>query len=459
MPLLDFPPDMYRLRPNEAPYYGTFPDLKKCVQWFVSLLPKDEWSARRDTVAKRFYQCLVGEFDDETGRGRYFDDRDMFGWYLFLGEAFTDHPWNYELMFGCRVIPILGAIGRNLDVLQGVQGFVERARSITSTERSQPNSGLFEILVAAAYARAGWRVRFKPVEKGIARTYDLDAKKGRRRIAIECKRMEGGEYHEQERNRMRELWKVPSIGLVKGEERSTYLEVRFKIELMDVPDNYLLHRVYDFLNSKMPSLLWNDDVASGVIGDLDLTPIQDYLKESYLLHPSPTFNNLITGSYRRYDSLIEASRIRHAVNPHFIEELDLAVMARWSSDSEAAIEKKARDIQAKLVEANRQLPHDIPGVVHIGFEALAGDDVEQRRYEKIIDRARRFARGNSRLEFIYCHYFAPESTSEEPWAIDETFQWIGIRKNNRPLEKAMLLLPDGDSPSRLGVHWDGKGVA
>jgi hypothetical protein len=228
---------------------------------------------------------------------------------------------------------------------------------------------------------------------------------------------------------------------------------------MDVPDNYLLHRVYDFLNSKMPSLLWNDDVASGVIGDLDLTPIQDYLKESYLLHPSPTFNNLITGSYRRYDSLIEASRIRHAVNPHFIEELDLAVMARWSSHSEAAIEKKARDIQAKLVEANRQLPHDIPGVVHIGFEALAGDDVEQRRYEKIIDRARRFARGNSRLEFIYCHYFAPESTSEEPWAIDETFQWIGIRKNNRPLEKAMLLLPDGDSPSRLGVHWDGKGVA
>jgi|SRR5580704_1173601 hypothetical protein len=95
MPLLDFPPDMYRLRPNEAPYYGTFPDLKKCVQWFVSLLPKDEWPARRDTVAKRFYQCLVGEFDDETGRGRYFDDRDMFGWYLFLGEAFTDHPWNY----------------------------------------------------------------------------------------------------------------------------------------------------------------------------------------------------------------------------------------------------------------------------------------------------------------------------------------------------------------------------
>ena len=123
----------------------------------------------------------------------------MFGWYLFLGESFTDHPWNYEVFFGCRVIPILGAIGRNLDVLQTVEGFVERARSVATTERSQPNAGLFEILVAAAYARAGWKVRFKPVQRGIAKTYDLDAEKGRRRLAIECKRMEGGEYHEAER--------------------------------------------------------------------------------------------------------------------------------------------------------------------------------------------------------------------------------------------------------------------
>jgi hypothetical protein len=55
MPLLDFPPDVYLLRPGEAPIYGCFPELKKCVQWFISQLPSGEWRMRRDAVAKRFY--------------------------------------------------------------------------------------------------------------------------------------------------------------------------------------------------------------------------------------------------------------------------------------------------------------------------------------------------------------------------------------------------------------------
>lgn len=128
MPLLDFPPDMYLLRPSEPPIYGTFLELKTGVQWFISQLPEGEWPIRRDAVAKRFYHSLSGEYPDPTGKGRYFDERDMFGWYLFLGEAFTDHPWNYEVFFGCHVIPILGAIGRNLEVLRQVEGFTDRAR-------------------------------------------------------------------------------------------------------------------------------------------------------------------------------------------------------------------------------------------------------------------------------------------------------------------------------------------
>lgn len=455
MPLLDFPPDMYLLRPGEVPFYGDFPELKRAVQWFISLLPQGEWPVRRDAVAKHFYRSLIGECRDPTGKGRFFNDRDMSGWYLFLGEAFTDHPWNYEVMFGCHVIPILGAIGRNLELLQEVEGLVDRARAVVTIEKSQPNAGLFEILVAAAYARAGWRVRFKPVQKGMARTYDLDAEKSNRRYAIECKRMEGGEYVEAERARMRELWRGPCIGLAETDQRSTYLDVRFKIELKDVPDNYLLHRAKQFTKSGLPSLLWNDGIASGVIGDLDLTQIRESLKTGYLLHPGPVFHKLLTGSYRRYDSMIEAARMKRATNPHFVDDLDLAVIARWSSLSEAAIDKKARDIQAKLAEANKQLPPDIPGVIHIGFEALSGDLVEQRRYEKIIDRARHFDRGSSQLEFIYCHYFAPETSPDETWAMDETVQWIGVRETDHPLPSGMLMTPEREGRRRVGVHWDG----
>jgi hypothetical protein len=254
---------------------------------------------------------------------------------------------------------------------------------------------------------------------------------------------------------MRELWRIPCIGLAETEQRSTYLDVRFKIELKDVPDFYLLHRTKEFVKSEAPSLLWDDDISSGVIGDLDLTPIQESLKTGYLLHPGPVFQKLLTGSYRRYDSMIEAVRVTRATNPHFVDDLDLAIIARWLSLSETAIDKKARDIQAKLVEANKQLPTDIPGVIHIGFEALSGDAVEQRRYEKIIDRVQNFDRAGSRLEFTYCHYFAPEASPEETWAIDETVQWWGVREIDRPLPSGMLLLPEKDGPRRSGVHWDG----
>jgi hypothetical protein len=148
------------------------------------------------------------------------------------------------------------------------------------------------------------------------------------------------------------------------------------------------------------------------------------------------------------ESMLSMMRLKPASNPHFIESLNSAVVCRWVSLSEDAVEKKARDIMKRLSDANDQLPSDVSGVVHIGFEALGADAIEQRRYEKIIDTARRFDRGASGLEVIYCNYFAPDPAPEEVWAIDETVQWIG---RGRPLEDGRLL-PSG-SAGRSGVHW------
>ncbi len=77
-------------------------------------------------------------------------------------------------MFGSRVVPILTAIGRSLNLLQSVSGVDERVRRIVGPERSQPNGGLFELLVAAAYRRAGATVAFRPERPGTAKTYDMD---------------------------------------------------------------------------------------------------------------------------------------------------------------------------------------------------------------------------------------------------------------------------------------------
>ena len=271
MSRLNFPADLFHLRPGEKPLYGESPDCKRAVNYFKSLITEAEWTTRRAAVAKQFYQGLIGEDADPSGKGKYFDDRDLFGWYLFLAEFFTDHPWNYEIIYGCRVIPIFIAIGSNLDLLLKIDGFSERAARAIGSGKSQPNGTLFEILVAAAYARAGAKVAFKPEAAGQSKSYDLDVDLNGKNWAVECKRLEGGEYHEGERQRMRDLWKRPCFALVHAKS-DAIMEVSFKIELKDVAENYLFEKVGKFIGRALSAHIWNDRVAEGSICHLNLWP-------------------------------------------------------------------------------------------------------------------------------------------------------------------------------------------
>ncbi|MCW5679683.1 MAG: transposase [Xanthobacteraceae bacterium] len=453
MPLVkDFPPDLYHLRPGEKPLYGDFPDLKTGVEWFKSLMSEEEWKARRDAQGKRFYQALTGELQDPSGVGRFFENNDRMGWYLFLGESFTDHPWNYEVNFGCRVLPVFAAIGRNLDLLKKIDGFRERCIKVLKSEKAQPNGILFELVVAARYARAGGTVSFRNEKAGLAKSYDLDVDLDGKRWTVECKRIELGEYADKERTRMRELWVPASMQLAMA-DRNALANITLDIELQDVPDDYLISKAQRFLSAKKASITWSDEIGSGIISDLDLRPIQEAMENSHWLFPGPQYMKLLTGKYIRYDNSLVIQKVKYASNPHYIDDIGLAVVARWECTSERSIEKRARDILNKLAEANEQLPHDVAGVVHIGFEALGTDVVEQRRYEKILSTVQQFDREKSALEYVYCHYFAPEASPEDTWAIDETVQWIGISPTKRPLDKGHVLLPEHAISSRSGVHW------
>ncbi len=352
------------------------------------------------------------------------------------------------------MIPVFAAIGRNRNHIQNIRGFEERALKILTKDMSQPNGGLFEMLVALAYKNDGAEVSFHPEKPGVKKTYDLDVVRGNNSWAVECKRMELGEYTEFERQRMRVLWNKPCLRLVRT-GRSIYLNISFKCELSDVYDDYLEKIIEVFLESELSSKTWNDDYASGVIGDLDLQPIKLSLQKGYLLYPGPVYHKLLTGSYLRYDSLIIMHKVKFASNPHFIDKIDQAVVARWESVSEKALNKKARDIRRKLAVANSQLPTDKPGVIHIGIECLGADEIEHRRHEKIMETINAFDPGDANLHFIYCHYFSPESSPDETWAFDETTQWLGIRPTNKPLNQSSLVIPK-EAMNRIGVHWDGE---
>lgn len=448
---IDIPPEHFGPPPERGPEWPDFPELRAATDWLKSFMQPGEWDRRRKAIYIRFYASAfnLGPFDEA---GRFFDGADMSGWYLFLAESFLDHCWNYEPLYGSRVIPALAAIGRNLPLLKCMQGVEERVRRLVHTDQRQPNGAIFELLVAGAYGRAGGEVRFRPETPGRGRSWDLDVRLNGRDYAVECKRMEVGQYGERERNRMRRLWLPACDALVKA-RRSSFCDVDFTVPLFDVKDAYLLEKVREWRSSGQTSLRWSDAFSSGVIGDLDLSPLQAVLEDNEIMVASTRLHELLTGRYIRHAGHIQITRHKMGMSPRFMRECDLAVLVRWKSSSDVAIAAKARDVLRKISEAADQLPPNKPSVVHIGFEAVEGDDVERARYEKILQSTAKFDAGGKPLSHVYCHYFVPESPPDQAWAFDETVQWQQISgKDPRPLGEPFLILPKG-GVTREGPHW------
>jgi len=199
--------------------------------------------------------------------------------------------------------------------------------------------------------------------------------------------------------------------------------------------------------------LANDEIGYGAVGDLDLEPLRSILATDCVLAAGTRMHELLTGQYIRFANYIQVMRVRPAKNPRYVDDCDLAILLRWECLASAAIESKARHVFSKIVEANDQLPEGTPGIVHVGFEAVDGDAVEQARYEKILASARRFKPGTKQLEYIYCHYFVPESPPDQAFAFDETTQWCSIHPTSpRPLKDVLLLAPEA-TIVRPGPHW------
>jgi len=440
-------------RPDRYPDWDEEPDLRGALDWFRSFISEEEWQERRGSAARRLYSASVGMLNGPEDRGRFFEEDDTIGWYMFLVDAALDHPWNYDPTFGARVIPIFTAIGRNLDLLKSVASVDVRVRRLVTSDRRQPNGGLFELLVAAAYCRTGANVSFVKEKRGGEKTHDFDVELNGRRWAVECKRLEMPEYNERERSEARRLWHFPASFAV-ARDKSLFADVTFRVELTAVPDDYLLGKAQEFFRSDRPAILWNDDIAYGVMGEPDLQPLQDALNVTSILTIGSRTLALLAGSYVRNAQYVLLARAKAEHNPRFMDECDLAVLLRWKNISAPSLEARARDVRKRLADAVRQLPSDIPGIVHIGFETVEDDFVEDRRYEKVMATMENFDSTGTNLETVFVHYFVPESPPTGGWAFDETTLWWGTKPEPAPLDQEVALVLPRDAARRPGMHWD-----
>lgn len=445
-------PDIFEvdLKPKGWP---NDPDLRRGVDWLLTFVKPEDWKRRRFAALQRFVDSAAGSSHDATGKGRFFDERDQFAWYLFLGQAFLDHPTVYDFMYGSRVVPVLTAIGRDLELLKGVRGIEARVRRMVSPEKSQPNACLFELLVAAAYRRAGAEVAFLDEQPGVAKTYDMDVSLGGVNWAVECKRLEGGEYTEDERTRARELW-LPVSHAFHTRGLNVLCTTDFLVELSAVPNFYLARKAREWLAAgALLSHSWSDGMSVGRLERLDLVPLQRILATDDVAMNSSRMHELLIGRYKQNAHIISSLRIKFADNPVYVDECDAGCVFEWESRSDVAIDRKARDIFKRLADGCDQLPAERPGIVHIGFEAVDGLDVEAVRHQKVMTSVAKLDPNGKPLEYVYVHWLAPESPPNMAMAFDETCHWQAVHPTRpRPLESGLLLLPP-DEESRDGVHW------
>lgn len=446
-----FPPDYFDPPIDRPESWPDDPDLRRAVDWLKTFMAEGEWEKRRLATATCFYDALEGR--PETSDGRFFRSRDTFAWYLFQAEAYLDHFYNFDPTFGSRIIPLMIALGKNIVGLKAIPNVVSRVNRMVTNDQAQPNGVIFELLVAAAYLREGFEVSFLPEKKGQHKTHDMDVRRNGVEWAVECKRMEVGEYGNRERNRIRKLWGPLAEEIRAAGSHSIFAEVNFCVEISDVPYDYLRDHLINFANSGLAPYEWSDALASGQVRKLDLTPLKRQLVNDVVLSAGSQILTLLSGRYNKHSNYIyslDASAWPR--NPRYIEDCRQAILLHWRSTSDAAINAKARDITKRMSEANDQIPLGKPSIVHIGWEAVEGDDIEMARFEKIMASTEKFDPGSKALEYVYCHYLVPESPPFQDWVFEETVQHCPIRPTQpRPLNHAFLV-PYGDE-RRSGTHW------
>ena len=248
-------------------------DVRRAVDWFISFLKPGEWEKRRFAAFAQFVETATGEQTGPVGKGRFFDEKDRFAWYLLLGENWLERPTFYDYTYGCRVIPVLMAIGRNLEALRTVPGVEQRVRRMVNKEKAQPNGCIFELLVAAAYLREGGAVAFLDEKPGMAKTHDMDVQLRGVSYAVECKRLEGSEYQEAEREAAKVFW-MPVARAFEEQRMSVRCDIQYRVELSAVPRNYLANKAQQWMSQgARHSLSWSDDYSVGNLSELNLAPL------------------------------------------------------------------------------------------------------------------------------------------------------------------------------------------
>lgn len=423
--------------------------------WLEALADQRKWAARLEATGDWFANARAARLRDE--HAPLYDPRDAAAWYIFQARAYAQDRSRWVPEEAVRIVPTLVRLGTELELLLSIPGAEDIGRRIMNGDRSQPDDGLFELLVALAYKRGGWDVAFVPPVRGGPRSHDINISRGRSRWAVECKRMARSAEHVAEAARGRVLAAAAHARALDA-YRSISMTVAYYADPAEVPDDWLAARVDDYLTRPWQTS-WRDDYCAGTIEEIDFSLARRIMAEDDVYYASSRMIEMLIGEYdHQLDHSMIAKWRPSASRPSYAEMIYQASVVRWAVVAGASTIRKAKHFRWHLVKAVGQMPGDRPGVIHVGVESWAGDVADYYRHIQNRIEAMEFRPEGSRLRWVYGNYIVPELTtrSDESWALSETMApyRVGRHSVREPLPGHLLLTPEDDA--RDGVHWDGK---
>lgn len=428
-------------------------DTKRGVEWLKSFVHEADMNGRLDKC-RETYLTYRERWEDGLDVQLY-DPKDHIAWHIFQAQTYAEGREFWVPDEAARIVPYIQKIGRDLEHLEKVSGIEKRAQRLMTSERRQPDGGIYELLVASAYKRHGWsKVEFIDETPGRGRTPDLHVARPGTRWAAECKRILRSSYAATE-EKLGKAMAAKVHALSEAEGQAFVLDVRFHEELKEYPEEYLAERV----RSLLP--------VQGIVEELDeradirIRPVEwglvrSVMEADFVYVGSTRMMELISGDHEHAASHSMSVRCRRALEkPSYADTIYHASLVNWVTTSQKALRKKADHFKKKIAGAEGQLPSDLPGVVHVGMESLGQQGVDQLRHYNNFLAAQGFSNSSSRLRWIYGNYFQVEVTTrqDESCAMEETMApyRIGSHRTNEPLPGHLLVADDQEA--NFGSHW------
>lgn len=433
--------------------------LRAGIAPFIERLTPEAWQERRQGILDALKNVEQGVELEKAQPIRVQDDE--IAWYLFLCEQALIDPLCMDVNQLARAAPFFSGIGSRWAHAGRVKGIEQKIDEVLHQYRNQPDGLLFELLVALSYAAKGWDVELLE-QCPPAKSPDMRAVKGDKELFIECKRLaRRTSYAEKERDDFLRLWDSAKHVLVSNRQW-IWFKGMFHQEVGALPEDFLAKAFERALPIGSGLTLIHDGPEATIHArQIDQHAVKRHLTEFRVKSNSPMLNRLLGGDWAPLNSattIIKLAKRSHVVDCQvpvlgsYVDEIGWACGFTRDFDSEVSLDKKAKDVTKQLADAVKQVPDDLPSIIHIAAETMEGKDVERLRTEKVMASIPSFVTDKPVLAIRF-HRLQANQTIDKLWEFDETverFQLDGLDLDDLP---ETVIAPES-TEMKSGSHWE-----